>query len=61
MRSVGSVTQLVLNKGRRNRLEVQRFRQRKDNGNRGIFQYNCNREVEEKGAATPRLLILRLS
>ena len=42
MRSVGSVTQFLLNKSRRNRIEVQRFRQWKNKGNRGVLQYNSN-------------------
>jgi hypothetical protein len=42
MWSVGNVTQFVLNKSRRNRIEVQRFRQWKNKGNRAIFQYNSN-------------------
>ena len=42
MRSVGTVTQFVLNRSRRNNIEVQRFRQRKNKGNKGILQYNSN-------------------
>ena len=42
MRSVGNVTQFVPNKSRRNRIEVQRFRQGKNKGNSGILQYNSN-------------------
>ena len=52
MRYVGNVTQFVLNKSRRNRIEVHRFRRWKNNGNRKVLQYNCDREVERRGAAT---------
>jgi len=48
MRSVRSVTQFVLNKSRRNRIEVQRFHREKNIGKKGIFQYNSN-ELVRKG------------
>ena len=40
-----------MNKSKRDMIEVQHFRQKQNKEKKGTFQYDCNREVEKKGAA----------